>query len=176
MDGQIQSVTPPVPTDKHYLILKDAEESIKSQLGDFEHYLLLCGLSIGYTPDADAEDSPKFPYSMDFGYLESLDCAMENEIDEISESDWQEQTKGTLARHPLPIEYLDKLYAQTKSSLEAASGTPLVIGVKIVLYGSPLMGYSIGCLCGKRGRRRKRYCYYDKRRHRTKCYCTRVGC
>lgn len=173
---QDQPATPPVPIDKHYGVFKEAEDSIKGQLGEGEHYLLLCGLGVDYALDAEADDSPTLPYNMGFGYLESLDCAMDNESEEIAEADWEEQTRGTLAKHPLPIEFLDKLYAQTKASLEAAAGTTLIVDVKIVLYGSPLMGYSIGCLCGRRGKRRKKFCYYDKRKHRIKCYCAPLAC
>lgn len=176
MDGQFQKTTPPVPIDQHYQVFQEAEESIKGQLAEGDHYLLLCGLEVGYAPESDAGDSPTFPYAMRFGYLESLDCAMDNESEEISESDWEEQTRGSLSAHPLPIEYLDKLYEQAKASLESAAGAQLVVGLKIVLYGSPLMGYSIGCLCGRRGQRRRKYCYYDKRKHKNKCYCTRKLC
>lgn len=132
MDGRLQTTTPPVPIDKHYQTFQEAEESIKGQLAEGDHYLLLCGLEIGYMPESDADDSPTFPYTMKFGYLESLDCAMDNESEEISESDWEEQTRGSLSKHPLPVEFLDKLYDQAKTSLESAAGTPLAIGVKIV--------------------------------------------
>ncbi|MCC6498726.1 MAG: hypothetical protein IT313_00515 [Anaerolineales bacterium] len=177
MDGrQDPLATPPIPVDTHYAVFKEAEESIKTQLADGDHYLLLCGLGVNYAPEADAEDSPALPYHMEFGYLESLECAMDEESEEIEQVDWDAQTRGMLATHPLPIAYLDKLYDQTKASLEVAAGVPLTIEIQIVLYGSPLMGYSIGCLCGRRGRRRRKYCYYDKRKHRNKCYCTPLAC
>jgi hypothetical protein len=117
------------------------------------------------------------PFKVEFGYLEALDCAMDCEqAEEVDEQEWEKLTQGILARNPMPIEVLDRFYEMAKKGLEEASGGLLTVAVHLVLFGSPLMGYSVGCLCKKGGKKTKKYCYYDKKKHKTKCYCSRVEC
>ncbi len=176
MNEQQQAYPPPVPADKHYSALKAAEDSIKDRLSELEYSPLLVGLGVSYDREASTPDSSTLPHKMEFGYVEALDCAMEGDEIELTEEEWMEKTKGTLANHPLPIEYLDHLYERTKASLQDAAGENLVIAVRAVLYGSPLMGYSVGCLCLVSGQKKKKYCYYDKKNQKTVCYCSSSNC
>lgn len=166
----------PVPLERHYEVVKGVELDVKRQLSELDYDILMVGLRVSYgSQDADEQSFP-LPHRVEFGYIETLDCALEREGKEMTEEEWTEYTKGQFAHHPLPIDFLTRIYQQTKAQLEESAGRDLAISVDVVLYGSPMQGYSVGCQCPQGLRGSLQYVYYDKVLHVSIPYCPGIPC
>lgn len=171
MEGKFQGDTGPVKFERHYEVFKDVEERLKDHLSDLDHEYFLAGLRVAYDVADSSNEPDVFPYRVEFGYLGPVDAAIEcSEPQELSDAD----LLVGMRKGPISIELLDELFAQAKDTLVKEAGQELKIGVFVVLTGSPTLGYSVTCPC--KNKTRKKYCYYDRKTKRTKCYCTTRRC
>ncbi len=170
-DNQQQPPNGPVPLDRHYGVFKSVENKVQKQLNDLEHEYFVIGLRVAYDDLDSASEPGVLPFSVEFGNLGPVDLAGRcTEEEELGEEELAEAFKNS----PIPREFLDELLETSKKELEAAAAMRLSVGVSVVLTGSAVQGYSIGCLCNNRTR--KKYCYYDRTVKATRYYCTRIAC
>ena len=165
----------PVPFEEHYRIFQYAEKEIMDRLGELDHEEFLIGLRVAYDFLDSSNEPDVLPYAIDFGYLGPVDSILKcSQTDEtVAEENWLKTTRSGVSVHPLPLDFLDRLYDETKAGLENLAGQELSIGIFTVLYGSPIRVYSVSCTCPNR---KKKYCSYNSKTKVTTCYCTSRSC
>ena len=171
-DNPQQQPGGPVPLDRHYAVFKSVEDRVQRRLNDLEHEYFVVGLRVAYDELDSASEPGVLPFSVEFGTLGPVDLAAgcTEEDEEVGE----EELAAAFNNSPIPLEFLDELLEVSKKELEAAAATRLSVGVAVVLTGSATQGYSAGCLCNNRTR--KKYCYYDRASKTTRCYCSTRSC
>lgn len=171
MKSNYEQRTGPVPFEKHYELFKSVEDRLKKRLDELDHEYYPIGLRVAYDEEQSASEPGAMPYSVEFGYLGPLEAALECHEKETQLE--AEELEREARNAPIPISLLDELYDHVRATLEELAGKPLRVGVYIVLTGSATLGYSADCPCPNK---KKRYCYYDKKAKRNRCYCTTRGC
>jgi hypothetical protein len=169
------SIPNPVGFEKHYTIFKAAESSIMEQLGKCEHDEFQIGLRVAYDVLNSPNEPDVMPYAVDAGYLGPVDrqlkCGLESPAE--GEEVWQMTTSSGVSVHPLPRDFMEALYNNTKAALEAEASQELKVGVFAVLYGSPVRVYFVSCACP--GLKRK-YCCYNPVTKTNTYYCSQTKC
>jgi hypothetical protein len=174
MNAQLLT-NPPVPHETHYQIYKDVERQLKSYLAsilaDLKHDFFIAGMRVAYDELDSGNEPDVFPYTIEFGFLDTVDAAMKNcegvdlSLDEI---------KSSMQKNNISIEQLDDLFACAKRGLEGATqDAELKVCLAFVLAGSPTETYGVSCSCSSK---RKYYCGVSVLTSKPSCYCSTSSC
>jgi hypothetical protein len=166
---QQQESPSPVPLEKHYEVFQEFQSKIHIHLGGLDHEYFPIGLRLAYD-EADSSGEPgDMPYKMEFGYLGPLDVVAEcTEQERLTEEEIQAAFKNS----PIPLEFLEELREDSRKALEEAAGTPLIVGVFIVLLGSPIRVFADYCCAN----RKNKVCITDPVTKKPRCYCGNKNC
>lgn len=165
-----QNDTPLIPFKKLYDVFKSVEEMLKEHLDELEHEYFPIGLRVAYDEEQSFNEPGVMHDKVEFGYLGPVDAAAKCMEEEEQNAENLEKAEANV---PITISFLDELYNHAKEELEGIAGKDLRVSVDLLIMGSPALGYSVSCPCPNK---KKRYCYYDRRTKRTRCYCTDRGC
>ena len=164
-----------VSFEEHYRVFKNVENKIMDHLAELDHEEFLVGLRVAYDFLDSSNEPDVLPYTIEFGHLGPVDSALKcSRTDEtVDEKIWLKTTRSGGSVHPVPLDLLDSLYEETKADLEKLSEQELKIGIFVVLYGSPIMVYSVSCTCANR---KRKYCSYNRTTRVSSCYCSTRTC
>lgn len=168
--GQRQESPRPVPLEKHYEVFQSFQSRIHTHIGGLDNEYFPIGLRLAYD-EADSSSEPgALPYKVEFGYLGPLDAAAQcTEPNQPTE----EEMLVAFRNSPISLEFMEELREEAKKALEEAGGVSLVVGVYIVLMGSPIRGYAVDCCSNGT---KKKVCYYDPVTKKPRCYCGDRNC
>jgi hypothetical protein len=144
----------PVPIEKHYEVFTGIQTKLKEHLASLERESLLIGLRVAYDELDSSSEPDTFPYSVESGYLELVDNAIQCGMgEEVSEEELIERTKNA----PIPMTLLDEMYELAHAELQAASETELRVSVSVEVKSNPIYYSSSGCGCSSNTRKKKRF-------------------
>jgi len=120
-----------VPFEAHYQVFKNTEAKIIEHLGELDQEKFLIGLRVAYDFLDSSNEPEVLPYAVEFGYLGPVDSALKcSQNDQpIDEEIWKKTTHNGASVHPLPLEFLNSLYDETKANLAKLTGDELKIGI-----------------------------------------------
>ncbi len=153
MNRKMQGNSGPVPVENHYDLFKEIEGKFKDYLGGQEQDYLLIGLRVAYDVLESRKEEPGvFPYSVEFGYLEDVDYALQCGKDGSAED-----IPAAFKHSPIPLELLDEMYEYAKAQFANWTNQKLGVGVYLtVKTAMSTRSTGVGCVC-KRVKGRKAY-------------------
>lgn len=144
----------PVPLEKHYEVFTNIQTMLKEHLASLGRESLLIGLRVAYDELDSSSEPDTFPYSVESGYLELVDNAIQCGMgEEVSEEELIEKTKNS----PIPITLLGEMYNFALAELQAASETELRVGVFTEAKSNPIDYAGSACGCSSDTKKNKRF-------------------